>query len=104
MKPELGQLLVSILYIFIDLLYICTGSDIAHPGGGVDYSPVTATLQFNSTTSMDCVRVPIVNNTILEDDEDFFGTLNCTDPSVIVSPDTARILIQDNNCEFSMLQ
>ena len=70
----------------------------------MDYSPVTATLQFNSTTSRECVRIPIVDDNILEDDEDFFGTLNNTDPFVIVSPDTARILIQDNDREFNVLQ
>ena len=70
----------------------------------MDYSPVTTTLQFNSATSRDCVRIRIVDDSILEDDEDFFGTLNSTDPSVMVSPDTTRILIQDNDREFSMLQ
>ena len=69
----------------------------------MDYSPITTTLQFNNTTSRDCVRIPIVADNILEDDEDFFGTLNSTDPFVIISPDLARVLIQDNDRKFSML-
>ena len=70
-------------------------------GAGVDFNDVTTTLQFNSGTNRQCVDIPVVNDTVLENDEDFFAVLNSTDSSVIVSPDTARVVIEDNDRESS---
>ena len=43
--------------------------------------------------------MPIVNDNIAEDTEDFFSTLTTTDPDVFLGPDEARAIILEDTSD-----
>ena len=43
--------------------------------------------------------MPIRNDDIPEDTEDFFSTLTTTDPDVFLGPDEARAIILEDTCD-----
>ena len=42
------------------------------------------------------MNVPIENDVILEDTENFFGSLTTTNPAVTLNPDTAQVDINED--------
>ena len=61
-----------------------------------DYTTVTQTLTFNSTTSSVDIQVPIIDDDLLEDPEMFFGMIsNPSDSRVTLNPARANVTIED---------
>ena len=65
----------------------------------VDNTPVD--FEFSSTQLVDCVNIPIVDDTIVEGDEIFLVFLSTLDVQVQIGPiSSANVLIEDNDCKF----
>ena len=65
---------------------------------GLDYvSPGDVTLTFDNATTVQTVRVIIVDDNILEDDETFLGNLATTDLYVDLIPENATTTIMEDN-------
>ena len=65
--------------------------------GGVDYTPVSIEIEFNSKVAMQCQTIQVINDTILEIDEMFFVTLEISDPDVLLENTMATIIIEDDD-------
>ena len=61
-----------------------------------DYAGTTEDLIFDGSTDRNCVIVAITDDDILEDTENFFGTLTTTDSSVTLTPDRAQVNILED--------
>ena len=62
----------------------------------VDYDGTNLDFVFDADNSIHCVNVSIVDDEILEDTENFFGTLTTTDSAVLLIPDEAEVeIIED---------
>ena len=64
---------------------------------GVDYTPVSIEIEFNSKVAMQCQAVQVISDTILEIDEMFFVTLEISDPDVLLENNMATIVIEDDD-------
>ena len=62
----------------------------------VDYDATTVNFVFDADNSRRCVTVPIEDDDILEDTENFFGELTTTDPAVLLLPDIAEVVITED--------
>ena len=63
------------------------------PAAPSDYDAVTVQLTFDAVNDRRCVDVTIVDDSIVENTENFFGNLMTLDPGVRLSPDRAEIQI-----------
>ena len=61
---------------------------------GFDYTSIS---MFDPGSTMATVRIPIIDNIVMESDEVFTATVSTTDPNVIIINDTATITILDND-------
>ena len=61
-----------------------------------DYGEATAEFTYDADNSRHCVIVSIENDDILEDTEDFFGSLTTTDMAVTLDPERARVEITED--------
>ena len=71
-----------------------------YPEASNDYSSLTSTLTFDSTTSSFTVAIATLNDGLLENPESFFGNLRVlpgTPSSIILAPAQARATIMDND-------
>ena len=57
-------------------------------------------LAFNRATRRQCVEIEIVEDTILEDSESFYVSLNTSDPAVVVHSESSTVRIIDNDSTF----
>ena len=65
-----------------------------------DYAAVISQpLSFNLSTTSVSVSIPIVDDDLDEENEDFFANLdyNIVRPNVVLDPNVTRILIEDND-------
>ena len=62
---------------------------------GMDYTPVSRNLTFNADLTIYVVKVPIIDDHIVEHSEVINLTLMSTDPAVILNPSTSTITIED---------
>ena len=62
-----------------------------------DYSTFTVELTFNATSSRACTDIPIEDDTILENPENFTVVLTSDDPDVSFMPPTSVVTIIDND-------
>ena len=61
-----------------------------------DYTTVANMLTFNQTTSSVDIRVPVIDDDLLEDDELFIGMISSpSDFCVTLNPATANVTIED---------
>ena len=68
------------------------------PAANNDYSSRTYPVQFVASAFTTTVSVPIIDDTFWEPDEIFYGTLTKTeDENVLITQDTAEVLIKDND-------
>ncbi len=71
---------------------------LVHSIGGLDFvDPGPITLQFDGSSTNRTVRITIIDDAILEDNESFFGNLATTDAAVTVDPDEAEATIIEDN-------
>ena len=66
-----------------------------------DYTAVDVSLTFTASDSTRCASIPISADALLEDDEMFSAQLSTDDSAVTFSPQTALVLIDDINSEYS---
>ena len=67
--------------------------------GGEDYDQESVGLIFNEDNTRRCVNITIIDDNVYEDPENFIVEITNVgpDPDVELDPDTAEILILDNN-------
>ena len=68
---------------------------------GQDYNAVTQTLVLNSVTTIDCINVPIIDDTDVEAIECFSVSLSGTQTGLTLNPATTQVCIIDNDRMFS---
>ena len=57
-------------------------------------------LVFDEGTTSFNISVPIEDDNILENPENFNAVLSSTDPAAVLDPDTATVTITDNDGEY----
>lgn len=62
----------------------------------VDYDSIMETLMFDSSTSRQCEDIPITDDDILENDEQFTVTLTTSDDGVELDPERGTVVIEDS--------
>lgn len=58
---------------------------------------VSVLLEFDENTTEHSVRVNILDDSFLEDTENFFALLTTSNPEIIIFPENATICILDND-------
>lgn len=67
---------------------------------GTDYVPVSPVyIFFNSSITVQCLLVEVINDTILELNETFSVNLEVSDTDVILENQTVTIIIEDDDCK-----
>ena len=61
-----------------------------------DYQAVSLELTFSESVNQSCARIPIQNDSRVEDPEEFNVTLNSTDPDVIPGPPSTVNIVDDD--------
>ena len=74
----------------LPFMFLSTTAPVDFGGAAVDFT-------FGPGVSRLCVEVTIEDDDILEDEEDFFGTLTTTDPGVTLSPDLILVIIREDS-------
>ena len=71
-------------------------------GSNADYTSSSATLTFDGSNTIQCVRIPINDDEDLEPDERFTVSLTTTEPDVILDPRNGEVTIinDDGQCPF----
>ena len=64
---------------------------------GSDYNATTETLVFNVSITWIYVHIWLLDDFYLESEEFFRGVLTTSDPAVILNPDEATVVIQDDD-------
>lgn len=67
---------------------------------GEDYQQLSVDLTFGEGSDRRCVQIELVNDTAFEGSEQFMTQLSTVEMVVTLTPDTARILIQDDDGEW----
>lgn len=63
-----------------------------------DFKALAEILFFNDTTNRVCIEIPIIDDDIVENPEDFMVLISTTDPGVnISSPLASSVIILDND-------
>ena len=70
-----------------------------HATEWADFEPLSVELEFTPDTLEVYINIGIMNNAVLEGNEEFSVMLFANDSQVIVSPDSAAIIIMDNDSE-----
>ena len=68
--------------------------------GGSDFLPVNQMLTFTSEEDRLCFNVTVLDDDFLELPENISLLLESEDPSVILAPEEAVIIIQDTDCKW----
>ena len=61
-----------------------------------DYGAVSVELTFSESVRRTCERIPIQNDSRVEDPEEFTVSLNSTDPDVIPGPPSTVTIVDDD--------
>ena len=64
---------------------------------GMDYRPVSKSLRFNAAVTTQVVKVPIIDDPMVEHSEVINLTLVSNDSAVTLSPSTSTITIEDED-------
>ena len=68
----------------------------------VDFSPLSADITFGATTSQHCLEISILDDTCLEDTQNFYVALSSTDRAVTFTPgrqNSSVDILEDMDCE-----
>ena len=65
--------------------------------GPSDYGSVSIQLEFDENNRRQCVQIPIVNDTTIEDTEVFFIILSSPEGNVQITTGNATVHIADNS-------
>ena len=58
-------------------------------------------MTLNAGISTQIVTIPILDNVVVAESVLFSVVLTSADPAVVLHPDTANIIIEDDDCELS---
>ena len=67
---------------------------------GEDYQQLSVDLTFGEGSERRCVQIELVNDTVFEGPEQLMTRLSTVEAVVTLIPDTATILIQDDDGEW----
>ena len=68
---------------------------------GSDYTASSATLSFD--TMMQCLEVPLIDNSVVEDDESFSVMITNTPAMLTASPSSTSVIIEDDDCKLELV-
>ena len=89
---------VHIQYLLYKHHYYCNSCT---AGSDSTSSPITVVFFAGETIAQ--ARVPITDDSIVEDTEHFTAVMTSTNPNVVIGDDTVTVTILDNNCEWFVL-
>ena len=70
--------------------------------GGTEYTHVSTKYQtLNAGLSTQIVTIPILDNMVVAESVLFSVVLTSADPAVVLHPEIADIIIEDDDCELS---
>ena len=95
---QVGRKCLSKVFPFVSLFLCQKLIDLAtciHPDQE-DYGAVSVELTFSESVRRTCERIPIQNNSRVENPEEFTVTLNSTDPDVIPGPPSTVTIVDDD--------
>ena len=67
---------------------------------GIDYTSISQNLTFNAAITTQMVKIPIIDDHIVEHSEIINLTLVSTDSAVILNPSFSKVTIEDVDSKF----
>ena len=67
----------------------------------MQYTHVSTNVIFNAGMSTQSVAIPVVDNGVVTGSMSFSVVLTSADPAVVLHPEIADIIIEDDDCELS---
>ena len=67
----------------------------------MQYTHVSTNVTFNAGISTQMVAIPILDNGVVAESMLFSVVLISADPAVVLRPETADVIIEDDDCELS---
>jgi len=67
-------------------------------------SDISTNVTFNAGISTQTVTIPILNNGVVAESVLFSVVLTSADPAVVLQPETADVIVEDDDCELSSSQ
>ena len=67
----------------------------------IEYTPVSTNVTFNAGISTQTVTIPILDNGVVAEFMLFSVVLTSADPAVVLHPETADVIIKDDDCEIN---
>jgi len=67
----------------------------------IQYTPVSTNVTFNADISTQTVTIPILNNGVVAEFVLFSVVLTSADPAVVFHPETADVIVEDDDCELT---
>ena len=61
-------------------------------------------MTLNASISSQTVTIPILNNGVVAESVLFSVVLSSADPAVVLQPETADVIVEDDDCELSSSQ
>ena len=61
-------------------------------------------MTLNASISSQTVTIPILNNGVVAESVLFSVVLTSADPAVVLQPETADVIVEDDDCELSSSQ
>ena len=61
-------------------------------------------MALNASVSSQTVTIPILNNGVVAESVLFSVVLTSADPAVVLQPETADVIVEDDDCELSSSQ
>jgi len=71
---------------------------------GKQYTHISTNVTLNASVSTQNVTIPILNNGVVAESVLFSIVLTSADPAVVLHPETADVIIEDDDCELSSSQ
>ena len=66
----------------------------------MQYTHVSTNVTFNAGMSTQMVTIPIVDNGVVAESMSFSVVLTSADPAVVLHPETADVIIGDDDCKL----
>ncbi len=85
---------IIVLYIFLISILYCFLLCAAESG---DYVDLATTLIFDAITSVGCVEVVTIEDSVYENRESFSVVLESTNPQVVTTSNSATVSLEDNS-------
>ena len=70
----------------------------------MQYTDISTNVTLNASISSQTVTIPILNNEVVAESMLFSVVLTSADPAVVLQPETADVIVEDDDCELSSSQ